>query len=124
MAYSDYRACVRKNGVRRLDKEDAFLFEDTRSAAYHGVMGDGDIRVACYKQYLPQIFKRTKDGCEEIPFVDEYTDRLEFGTIYTECDGYLFEFRQGDLVCFAMMTEPDGTKWTCNYGYGIETEDE
>lgn len=124
MAYCDYGAFVYKNGVRQLDKEDAFLFEDTRSAAYHGVMGDGDIRVACYKQYLPQIFKQTKDGCEEIPFVDEYTDRLEFGTIYTECDGYLFEFRQGDMVCFAMMTEPDGTKWTCNYGCGIETEDE
>lgn len=78
MAYSDYGAFVRRNGQRRRDKEDVGVYDTDEAAlpsgvrifaniiknrergtdewwqhSQHGVMGDGPVRVACYKQGLP-----------------------------------------------------------------------
>src|SRR5690348_9400504 len=79
MAYSDYGAFTYRNGERRRDKEDVGVYDtdegDLPSVAriwanlikngdrgtaewwqhsQHGVMGDGPVRVACYKQGLPR----------------------------------------------------------------------
>ena len=67
MAYGNYGAFVYQNGKRRPDKEDCLLFEtdpnppEDFSDYCHGVMGDGNIRVKCYKQGLPQIYE-LQDG--------------------------------------------------------------
>ena len=78
MAYSDYGAFTYRNGERRRDKEDVGVFDTDEAAvpaglriwaniaknrergtdewwqhSQHGVMGDGPVRVACYKQGLP-----------------------------------------------------------------------
>ena len=54
MAYSNWGAFVYCDGIRREDKEDCTLFEGYPVKSFadycHGVMGDGDIRVKCYKQ--------------------------------------------------------------------------
>lgn len=60
MAYSDYGAFVYCNGERRKDKEDSPLFSVHKTdwtGLCHGCMGDGDIRVMCYKQGLPSIYE-------------------------------------------------------------------
>ena len=66
MAYSNYGAFVYCNGDRREDKEDCVLFEDIKATSfadyYHGVIGDGNIRVGCYKQYNPDIYERLADS--------------------------------------------------------------
>jgi hypothetical protein len=78
MAYSDYGAFIYRNGERRKDKEDVGVYDTDEGAlpsgvrifaniiknrergtdewwqhSQHGVMGDGQVRVACYKQGLP-----------------------------------------------------------------------
>src|SRR5262245_35779302 len=78
MAYSDYGAFVYRDGERRRDKEDVGVYDTDEGAlpsgarifaniiknrergtsewwqhSQHGVMGDGPVRVACYKQGLP-----------------------------------------------------------------------
>jgi hypothetical protein len=78
MAYSDYGAFTYCNGQRRPDKEDVGVYDTDEAAvpsgmrifanilknrergtdewwqhSQHGVMGDGPVRVACYKQGLP-----------------------------------------------------------------------
>lgn len=78
MAYSDYGAFTYRNGERRRDKEDVGVYDTDEGAlpsgyriwanilknrergtdmwwqhSQHGVMGDGPVRVACYKQGLP-----------------------------------------------------------------------
>ena len=46
------------------------------NSIYHGVLGDGPVRVACYKYGLPQIYDMgCKDGPKEIDYYDaEKTD--------------------------------------------------
>lgn len=79
MAYSDYGAFVHRDGERRRDKEDVGVYDTDEASlpsgariyanilkrgadvreypwwkhSQHGVMGDGPVRVACYKQGLP-----------------------------------------------------------------------
>lgn len=78
MAYSDYGAFTYRNGERRRDKEDVGVYDTDEASlpsgarnranliknrergtdawwqhSQHGVMGDGPVRVACYKQGLP-----------------------------------------------------------------------
>lgn len=118
MAYSNYGAFVYCNGIRREDKEDCELFDNmvvTSFADYcHGVMGDDNIRVKCYKQYNPEIFERSSDGTvHQIEYpCDDY---LEFDISF-EYKGYKFNFKS-DEPCVATMIEPDGTNWECSYGY-------
>ena len=119
MAYSNYGAFVECNGNRREDKEDCVLFEDINMGLWvdrcHGVMGDGDIRVKCYKQYSPNIFERQADGTiQEVNYPCE--DDLNFDVGF-EYKGYKFEFISNE-PCVAIMIEPGGTYWKCSYGYG------
>ena len=123
MAYSNYGAFVYCNGERRMDKEDCKLFEESEIESWadycHGAMGDGDIRVKCYKKYLPKIYERQPDGsiikvlcCDENS--PEY-DEVKFDVVF-EYKGYRFEF-VSDKPCRAIMIEPDGTTWECDYDY-------
>ena len=140
MARSDYGAFVYCNGKRRKDKEDAALFiSDNDSSVYgaadcqkwsalvHGVLGDGRIRVACYKQGLPMIFE-WEDGASEpheIIFHDEVIDSFNYEPFDFEYEGNRFHFEAGaeddsgrTSPFVASMIETDGTLWECTYDYG------
>ena len=118
MAYSNYGAFVYCNNNRREDKEDCELFEEMKAETFaekcHGVMGDGDIRVKCYKQYNPDIIERQDDGTfQQVEYSCE--DYLDFDVCF-DYKGYQFVFKSGE-PCVATMIEPDGTNWECSYGY-------
>lgn len=131
MAYSDYGAFVFKNGEHREDKEDVAMFETPNetfgvpaeeigkekswiTSIHHGIMGDGNIRVLCHKQHLPQVYELTEDGIEEINVPE--TEPFDWGTVEFEYKGYKFKFISGEPN-IAIMIEPDGTEWRCEYDY-------
>lgn len=145
MAYSDYGAFVYKNGERRRDKEDAPTFATDEEAfgmpideigsgmriwqslihnketgkdirIHHGIMGDGDIRVACHKCGLPTIWEATEEGFNEVVYIDEAEDPYDYGTVEFEYKGYKFMFESGEPY-LATMIEPNGDKWVCKYDY-------
>ena len=119
MAYSDYGAFVYCNGERRKDKEDSPLFSVHKTdwtGLCHGCMGDGDIRVMCYKQGLPSIYEVSDGAYKLIEYADEETDYFEYDPIDYECKGYKFHFESGKPYT-AQMIEPDGKKWECSYDY-------
>lgn len=85
---------------------------------HHGVMGDGDIRVACYKQGLPDIYEATSDGIKKIDYRREGMDLWDYDIVTFDYKGYRFEFSYcGAAPYVACMTEPDGTEWICKYDY-------
>lgn len=143
MAYNDYGAFVWLNGNRRKDKEDASAFlsdEDTFGEASenipsgmkifaalfnnktinHGVLGDGDIRVICYKQGLPQIVEAADDtdtGYKPVEYYDtESIDYYEYDPINFEYRDYKFHFESGKPY-YASMITPEGDTWECKYDY-------
>ena len=124
MAYSNYGAYVYCNGERRDDKEDVLLFEDITVKSWaeycHGVLGDGVIRVRCYKQYAPEIFEKLDDGTiVKISYNNDIdSDPYSFFNfnISFKHNGYKFSFKSGEPN-YARMIEPDGTKWECFYDY-------
>ncbi len=140
MARSDYGAFVYCNGKRRKDKEDAPLFVPDNdwpdegtfdlqkwSALVHGVLGDGGIRVACYKQGLPSIFEWEVAALEpqEVFFQDDAPDPYNYEPFDFEYKGYRFHFEAGaeddsgrTASFVASMIEPNGTLWECTYDYG------
>lgn len=85
---------------------------------HHGIMGDGNVRVLCHKQGLPEIYELHEDGTvEEVKFYDENTvDYFEYDDIEFEFKGYHFVFRSGKPY-YASMTDPDGNTWECRYDY-------
>lgn len=164
MAYSDYGAFVYKNGKRRNDKEDvpvwgadvelevgsgarifANLMKNRGKGSFewwehchHGVIGDGEVRVGCYKQGFPCVYylengevKSLEDeviialcGDECLEYVEEYDGKRYFSYDYNvkfEFMGRKFSFEGGSFSgkpgYFASMTEPDGTEWLCEYDY-------
>lgn len=89
---------------------------------HHGVMGDGDIRVACYKQGLPDIYEATPDEIKKIEYRPEGIDLWEYDVVTFDYKGYHFEFSyEGSSPYVAHMTEPDGTEWECYYDYEYGT---
>lgn len=87
MAYSDYGAFVYLNGERRTDKEDVGVYDTDEAclpsglrvlanhmklndggewfeSSHHGVLGDGRVRVGCYKQGWPELYE-WEDGKDE-----------------------------------------------------------
>lgn len=146
MAYSDYGAFVYKNGERRRDKEDVALFnsdeetfgessENIPSGAriwvyllknsgdsswinhiHHGITGDGDIRVMCHKQGLPQIYERIGEDIKEIEFAPDDIDHFRYPPVNFEYKNYKFKFISSKPYV-AEMIEPDGTHWRCEYNY-------
>lgn len=169
MAYSDYGAFVYRNGERRRDKEDVGVY-DTDEAnlpsgmrvyaniiknmdrdaqwwehSHHGVMGDGPVRVGCYKQGFPEfyVWPDGADGPTAVSqasvvdangwggeeFVSEFRGNAYIDYDYElydfhvpGCDGYLFSATGHTLTeapaYWARMVEPDGTVWECDYDYG------
>lgn len=99
----------------------------------HGVMGDGPIRVRCYKQGRPQIFELSEEdgSIKEVPQREKHAGEDEWDYWYNyraeslEYKGYKFFWCQGEPYT-AEMIEPDGTQWLCeyDYGYGAGFEDE
>ena len=130
MAYSDYGAEVFKNGQRRTDKEDCPVFSLAEVNHlvngfynyFHGVMGDGNIRVGCYKQGLPHIFELQNGEGIEIEYTPPDTDPYEYDDILFKYKGYKFLFNSNKPYV-AWMVEPNGTKWKCLYDYGVDTSD-
>lgn len=170
MAYSDYGAFVYLNGKERQDKEDVGVY-DTDEAdlpsglrifanimknnknkytewwqhSQHGVMGDGAVRVACYKQGFPTIYywKKGDDkplelrsdaiirklGLEKEKYVwhdeddDEYSFDFAYPEIHFEYEGYNFTFISSTYTqsrhYHAEMGCPNGDSWYCNYDYGF-----
>jgi len=161
MAYSDYGAFVYRNGERRKDKEDVGVYDTDEASlpsgvrifanimknrgrgtdewcrhSQHGVMGDGQVRVACYKQGLPSSgIYYWPEGAAAPEWHDpqSLTDtpgafRLdyEYGSFEVVKEfgagEYRFTFTDKEHAesgrYEATMTEPDGTQWTCVYDYG------
>lgn len=84
MAYSDYGAFAYLNGERRTDKEDVGVYDTDEASlppglrvyanilkrpdgcerfeqSHHGVMGDGSVRVGCYRQGWPEVYEWEED---------------------------------------------------------------
>lgn len=128
MAYSNYGAFVYKNGIRQKDKEDACLWEEIPEPTswedlwmFHGVMGDGNVRVGCYKQGLPSIFIKEGDTISRYHFKEVLgLDYDDFGIVHMFVQGYemLFFSRHEREHCKAIMITPEGDTWQCEYDYG------
>lgn len=98
---------------------------DWISHIHHGIMGDGIVRVLCHKYGLPEIYDiGCKDGPKEIDYYDsDEIDPIEFDPfsfefIASDYKIYKFSFDRGDNIYHVEMMEPDGTAWSCDYGYG------
>lgn len=135
MAYGDYGAFVYLNGKRRTDKEDTETY-DGSGDLYHGVMGDGSVRVCCYKQGWPVIYY-WEDGEDDSSFVTYdclsrkfgWDDFYEYGgiryapyTYHKEFDfhGWHFTFdgdECGGTPKYSAEMEHDGEHWECDYDY-------
>lgn len=83
---------------------------------HHGILGDGNIRVMCHKQGLPQIYETTEDDIREITYCDEDTEPYDYGEINFEYKGYKFCFISGNPY-YARMVTPEGDEWICKYDY-------
>lgn len=91
------------------------------TSIHHGIMGDGNIRVMCHKCSIPDVYELLDTGeIKKIEQKDMENSMGEFDVFDFDCafsyKGYSFCFRQM-RPCFAQMIEPDGTTWTCEYGY-------
>lgn len=133
MAYSDYGAFVFKDGERRRDKEDVGVY-DTDEAnlpsgariyanllknmdagttddwwrhSHHGVMGDGNVRVACYKYWFPDFYVWKKG--------DDAPTRISFDTI-ARANGWEKEE-------FATQYDENDEELYCNWEVGYELRD-
>lgn len=170
MAYNDYGAFVYKNGERRHDREDVGVF-DTDEASVpsglrvfeniiknsmngdldkpwkrlsHGVMGDGDVRVACYKQGWPEIWVWEAGEAEPTQYdYDDLSRRFgwddfeEYGGSRFATDSYDKEFDllgwhfhfwgedMGSIPAYDASMTRDGESWECEYdeGYGAGFDD-
>lgn len=125
----DCNAVVCKNGVRRTDRENVPVFSNEPvgieyiDSSHCGVLGSGNVRVVCDCDGFPRIVKTDgssyniynvsdivrnpsldKSGMLSFMFCDCNIIYIE--DIYTEWCQYSIE-----------MVEPDGTEWTCVYGW-------
>ena len=159
MAYSDYGAFVYLNGKRRTDKEDVGIYDTDESSlpsglrvyanilkhhgdcewfehSHHGVMGDGSVRVGCYKQGWPEIWEDRGDKPNRYTFDDlsrkfGWDEYEEYGGIrYAPC-AYHKEFDflgwhltfdgddYGGTPKYSAEMERDGEHWECDYDYAF-----
>ncbi|WP_143711794.1 hypothetical protein [Cryptobacterium curtum] len=160
MAYSDYGAFVHLNAKRRRDKEDVGVY-DTDEAVFpsgvrvyaniikngggkvpwyrhsqHGVMGDGDTRVACYKQGWPTIYHWEKGADKPEEFDFDKLSRMLGLDDFEEYDGtryapdeydhefilYGWRFRfwgdlNGGTPKYGAVMQRDEEYWECTYDY-------
>lgn len=158
MAYSDYGAFVYLNGERRTDKEDVGVYDTDEGSlptrlriyanimkhpggccewfehSHHGVMGDGSVRVGCYKQGWPEVYKWEdgKDKPTRYTFDDlsrkfgwddyeEYDDTRYTADKYDEEFDFLgwhFHFwgdNTGGTPKYGATMSRDGETWECDY---------
>lgn len=161
MAYGDYGAFVYLNGKRRTDKEDVGVYDTDEASlpsglriyaniaklyqsgkfewfrhSHHGVMGDGSVRVGCYKFGWPEIYE-WEDGKDE---PTQYTfdclsrkfgwdDYKEYVDTRYEADEYDKEFDFlgwhfhfwgddfSDTPKYGATMSHDGEVWECEYDY-------
>lgn len=160
MAYSDYGAFVWLNGERRRDKEDVGVFDADEASlpsgmriyanliknhdgehgwwehSQHGVMGDGNIRVSCFKQGFPTIWHwpsgHEKPDAYSFDFLCRtfgWTDFEEHGGVRYAEDAYekVFDFmgirfrfwgdEWGDSPCYSASMKCRDGLWICQYDY-------
>ena len=100
-----------------------------RTHIAHGVLGDGDVRVRCYKQGLPTVWEQDEFGeLQQLEFTHD-SDPYHYGIIRFTYKGYTFNFvdaeTEGNHYVAEMIT-PDGEEWSCDYDYefgaGFEEE--
>ena len=161
MAYSDYGAFVYLNGKRRTDKEDVGVYDTDEAStptgmrvfanimklggggewfeqSHHGVMGDGSVRVGCYKQGWSEVYE-WKEGADEptrYTFNDfsrkfEWDDYIEYdGRRYAPVEydkefdflGWHFHFWGDDCggtPAYGATMSRDGENWNCEYDYSF-----
>lgn len=110
MAYGDYGAFVYLNGKRMKEYEDCSFNKNL----VHGLIQDGDISVACYKQGLPRIYYKDK----ELKYYDDNEiDCFDFNPFHYEFNGYEFYFCNEDKPYVVEMKTPNGDSWKCEYDY-------
>jgi hypothetical protein len=158
MAYGNWGSFVYHKGKRRTDKEDVGIFDTDESIfdsdlriyvnilknrarddskwynhSHHGVLGDGSVRVAIYKDTIPTIWGyrglRTKEpisiGDEkfiDMGLIKESWDWKDTGWFEVkEFKKYKFRFIYKDFSksghCEAYMIEPNGDEWKCVFDY-------
>ncbi len=159
MAYGNYGAFVFLNGERRTDKEDVGVYDTDEASmptglrvyanlikldgsgkwfehSHHGVLGDGSVRVGCYKQGWPELYE-WEDGKDEpaqytfddLSCVFEWDDYVQYGDKRYEADEYDKEFDlfgwhfhfwgddSGGTPRYGATMSRDGESWYCNYDY-------
>lgn len=157
MAYSDYGSFVYLNGERRTDKEDVGVYDTDEASmpsglrvyanimkhsggcewfefSHHGVMGDGNVRVGCYKQYWPEVYewedgkdKPTKYTFDDLSRKFGWDDYEEYGGTRYAADEYDKEFDflgwhfhfwgddNGGTPRYGATMSRDGETWECDY---------
>lgn len=97
---------------------------------HHGILGDGDIRVICHKQGLPEIYERIDGEIHEIPHHIDCEYLYDYDSIDYEYKGYKFNFSGKEVYMtnpyYARMTTPEGDIWECwyDYDFGAGYEDD
>lgn len=147
MAYCDYGARVYVDGRLEDGYCDACIFYDSSKSKieqewaeaaskikneadkrwietiHHGVLGNGNIRVMCHKQGLPQIYELINGQIEIVDYekicVGKELDYYDYGQVDFSYKEHDFIFDSGRPYS-ATMVEPNGTVWICEYDYGIE----
>lgn len=159
MAYSDYGAFVCLNGERRTDKEDVGVYDTDEASlpsglrvfanimkrdgggewfefSHHGVMGDGSVRVGCYKQGWPEVYEWEDGKDEPIQYTFDdlsrkfgWDDYKEYGDERYAPDEYDKEFdflgwhfrfwgdNIGGTPKYGATMSRDGETWECDYDY-------
>ena len=158
MAYSDYGAFVYLNGERRTDKEDVGVYDTDEASlptglrvyaniakhggggcewfefSHHGVMGDGSVRVGCYKQGWPEVYDWEDGKDEPTLYTFDYLSRRFGWDGYEEYDGtryaadkydeefdflgWHFHFWGNDsdeTPRYGATMSRDGETWECDY---------
>lgn len=167
MAYGDYGAFVYLNGERRIDKEDVGVYYTDEASlpsglrryaniiklsgcgeyfksSYHGVLGDGNIRVGCYKQGWPDIYEWEDGEDKPVLYTFDYLSRKfgwddyeKYGNKRYAPDeydkefdfpGYHFHFwgdDNGGTPKYGATMISDGEIWDCEYdcGFGAGFDD-
>lgn len=159
MAYSDYGAFVYLNGERRTDKEDVDVYDTDEASlpaglrvyanimkldrggewfefSHHGVMGDGRVRVGCYKQGWPEVYewedgkdKPTRYTFDDLSRKFGWDDYEQHGNRRYASDKYDEEFDFlgwhfhfwgddfGGTPKYGATMNRDGEAWECDYDY-------
>lgn len=159
MAYGDYGAFVYYNGKRRTDKEDVGVYDTDEASlpsglrvyanilklnndsdmkwykqSHHGVIGDGRVRVGCYKQGWPEIWEWEEGKDEPTKYTFDYLSRkfewndyVEYNHVRYEPDEYDKEFDflgwhfnfwgdlNGGTPKYGVTMSRNGETWKCQY---------